>query len=264
MYATVTEGFTAPKELNLTFQLSNSTRVPAPTDYERALFTQADNKWADFGSYGTLLDEDRQRLIQVQDDIQANPLMYKNISNYDCIRGYDSAFNWRPHVLLISHDFDVAAMYNTSLFVWGINTPSATNVAGFNPISWTNDSVNDWQAISTLSASKIAAWADMGHRVQYCLSRQDVAGEKEFRDCRVQCAPALLLGIVSDNRPVQQTANSIRSCGIFQSRQVSEYAVADLQETRTDTVYSGRRDCLISRESRPIHRALWSGNESNH
>jgi hypothetical protein len=199
MYATVTDAFILPQESELIFQLSNGTRMPAPTDYQLALNTQAQNKYADFGYFYPPSNEEKQRMVQIHGDVSANLSMYKNTSNYECLTSYNSVFSWRPHVLLISNDFDVAANYNTSLFTWGSNTPTAGNGAKLNVLSWTNDPSTDWQGVARFDASDAAAWAHSGHRVQYCLSRQDISGEQEFRDCRVQCAPAILLGTIFAN-----------------------------------------------------------------
>ncbi|KAF7502331.1 hypothetical protein GJ744_006019 [Endocarpon pusillum] len=199
MYATVTDAFILPQESELTFQLSNGTRVPAPTDYQLALNTQVQNKYADFGYFHPPSNEEKQCMIQIHGDVSANLPMYKKMSNYECLTSYQSAFSWRPHVLLISNDFDVAVNYNTSLFTWGSNTPNAGNNGKLNVVSWTNDPATNWQDVATFDASDGVAWAHSGHHVQYCLSRQNIPGEQEFRDCRVQCAPVILLVVALFN-----------------------------------------------------------------
>lgn len=199
MYATVTDAFILPQKSELIFQLSNGTRVPAPTDYQLALNTKVLGKYASFGYFRSPSNEAKQRMVQIYGDVTANLSMYKNISNYDCLTSYNTGFSWRPHVLLISNDVDTAANYNTSLFTWGSNTPGAKNRGSLNVVSWTNDPATNWRDLATVGAKDAAAWAHSGHRVQYCLSRQDIPGEQEFRDCRVQCAPAILLGMIFAN-----------------------------------------------------------------
>jgi hypothetical protein len=171
-----------PASAGVTFVLDNGTTVAAPTEYVAA-------------------PTDTQPVLETLDaihrDVQVNLHKYQKLSNYECYSNYSNPYVYRPTVLLVSKDYELALELNSSVLGSGTPTPSGLSAGNINPYWWDK---GDWvnflepRSTMTLNESVMDGWKSVGYRIQHCLQVADASAASAFSACRVQCAPSVLLG----------------------------------------------------------------------
>lgn len=143
----------------------------------------------------------------------ANGSSFQNMSSWDCIDRFIEPFQWRPNVILISHDINATKAWkniNSSILNYQQELPMERGIISpdYGLCGMTKLKCNDWKSYNPQSKELNPWQGPWGIMIDYCLvapasAIEDIQG---IESCQVQSIPAILLGKCI--RPVAQIKKS--------------------------------------------------------